>query len=274
MRNNMKLSNTVLIALASLMFSTTVWAEDISDALDKAIQGSQRDAANVARDVYRHPKETLTVFDLSPDMKALEILPGGGWYTEILAPLMKDSGELTVASFGENHPTKYLRDVHNKFMKKIGADAETYGKVKTVLFENNGYLTDIPDGSLDIVMTFRNSHNWIRYGGIEDIFAAFNRVLKPSGVLGVVQHRAADGSDPKVSAEKGYIPKTYLIELIEANGFELVKSSDINANPKDTKDYSEGVWTLPPSYRAKNKDKAKYAAIGESDRMTLKFIKQ
>lgn len=274
MRNYMKLSNTVLIALASLMFSTTVIAEDISVALDKAIQGSQRDPANVARDVYRHPKETLMIFGLTPDMKALEILPGRGWYTEILAPLMKDSGELTVASFGVNHPTKYLRNVHADFMKKVDADPETYGKIKTVLFKNNGYLPDIPDNSLDIVMTFRNSHNWIRYGGIEDIYAAFNRVLKPGGVLGVVQHRANDGSDPKESAEKGYIPKSYLIELIESKGFELVKSSDINANPKDTKDYPEGVWSLPPSYREKEKDKAKYTAIGESDRMTLKFVKQ
>ena len=274
MRNNMKLSNTVLIALASLMFSTTVWTKDISDVLDKAIQGSQRDPANIARDAYRHPKETLTTFDLSPDMKALEILPGRGWYTEILAPLLKGSGELTVASFGENHPTKYLRNIHTDFMKMMDADPETYGKVKTVVFDNNGYLADIPDNSLDIVMTFRNSHNWIRYGGIEDIYTAFNRVLKPGGVLGVVQHRADDESDPKVSAEKGYIPKSYLIDLVEAKGFELVKSSDINANPKDTKDYPEGVWTLPPSYREKDKDKAKYTAIGESDRMTLKFIKQ
>ena len=273
----MKLSKPILAIFTSLVLSSTVWAEDISVALDKAIQGSQRDPVNVARDVYRHPKETLTVFDLSPDMKALEILPGRGWYTEILAPLMKDSGELTVASFGENHPTKYLRNIHADLMKKMDADPETYGKVKTVMFNNNGYLADIPDNSLDIVMTFRNSHNWIRYGGIENIeniYAAFNRVLKPGGVLGVVQHRAADGSDPKVSAEKGYIPKSYLIDMIEDKGFELVKSSDINANPKDTKDYPEGVWSLPPSYREKEKDKAKYTAIGESDRLTLKFIKQ
>ena len=273
MRNNMKLSNTILITLASLVFSTTVWAEDVSDALDKAIQGSHRDPANVARDVYRHPKETLMTFGLTPDMKALEILPGRGWYTEILAPLMKDSGELTVASFGENHPTKYLRNIHADFMKKMDADPETYGKVKTVVFNNDGYLSDIPDNSLDIVMTFRNSHNWIRYGGIEEIYAAFHRVLKPGGTLGVVQHRADKGTDAKITAEKGYIPKSYIIDLIEAKGFELVQISEINANPKDTKDYPEGVWSLPPSYREKEKDKAKYTAIGESDRMTLEFIK-
>ncbi len=274
MRNNIKQFDTALTVLAALMFSTTVRAENISDALDKVMQGSHRDPANVARDIYRHPKETLMTFGLTPDMKALEILPGRGWYTEILAPLMKDSGELTVAGFGENHPTKYLGNLHIDFMDKMRADPDTYGKVKTVVFDNNGYLADIADNSLDIVMTFRNSHNWIRFGGIEEIYPAFHRVLKPGGILGVVQHRAHDGSDPGVSAEKGYIPKSYLIKLIESKGFELVKSSDINANPKDSKDYPEGVWSLPPSYREKDKDRAKYTAIGESDRLTLKFIKQ
>jgi len=272
MNQYMKLYKTIFVILA-LFISAMTMAEDTSTKLDKAIQGSQREAKNVARDIYRHPKETLMFFDMQTDIKVLEILPGRGWYTEILAPLLKDSGELTVASFGDTHPTKYLRNIHIDFMKKMNADTDTYGKVKTVVFNKSGYLADIPDNSMDMVVTFRNTHNWIRYGGIEEIYAAFYRVLKPGGTLGVVQHRANAGSDFKVSAEKGYVPEKYLIKLVETTGFELVKKSEMNANPKDTKDHPQGVWTLPPSYREKEKDKDKYTAIGESDRMTMKFIK-
>jgi len=270
----MKLLQTIYMILVSLILSTTVMAGDTSAELDKVLQGSQRDTKNVARDIYRHPKETLMVFGMQSDMKVLEILPGRGWYTEILAPLMKDSGELTVASFGDTHPTKYLRNIHIDFMKKMNADTDTYGKVEVVVFNDGGYLKDIPDNSMDMVVTFRNTHNWIRYGGIEEIYASFNRVLKPGGILGVVQHRADKGTDAKITAEKGYVPKSYLINLVEDAGFELVKKSDININLADSKDYPEGVWSLPPSYREKDKDRAKYTAIGESDRMTLKFIKQ
>jgi len=270
----MKLFQTIYMMLVSLILSTTVVAGDISVELDKVLQGSQRDARNVTRDVYRHPKETLMIFGIEPNMKVLEIWPGRGWYTEILAPFLRDSGELTVASFGDEHPTKYLRNVHIDFMKKINAEPDTYGKVKTVVFDNNGYLADIPDNSLDMVVTFRNTHNWIRYGGIEEVFVAFHRVLKPGGTLGIVQHRADKGSDPKVTAEKGYVPKSYLINIVEDAGFELDESSEINANLADSKDYPEGVWSLPPSYREKDKDRERYTAIGESDRMTLRFRKE
>ena len=270
----MKLLQTIYMMLVSLILSTTVMAGDTSAELDKVLQGPQRDSKNVARDVYRHPKETLMFFDMKSDMKVLEILPGRGWYTEILAPLMRDSGELTVASFGETHPTEYLRNIHIDFMKKLDADTDTYGKVEVVVFNDGGYLKDIPDNSIDIVVTFRNTHNWIRRGGIEEIYASFNRVLKPGGILGVVQHRADKGTDAKITAEKGYVPESYLINLVEDAGFELVKKSDVNINLADSKDYPKGVWSLPPSYREKDKDKARYTAIGESDRMTLKFIKQ
>jgi predicted methyltransferase len=135
-------------------------------------------------------------------------------------------------------------------------------------------LKDISDDSQDMVVTFRNTHNWIRFGGVEDAYRAFHRVLKKGGVLGVVQHRADKGSAAKDSAQKGYVPSSYLIRLIEDMGFELVATSEVNANSKDTKDYPEGVWTLPPSYRLKDVDKEKYTAIGESDRMTLRFVKK
>jgi len=270
----MKLLQTIYMILVSLMLSSTVLAGDTSAELDSVIQVSQRDAKIVARAVYRFPNETLMFFDLQTDMKVLEILPVRGWYTEILAPLMKDSGQLTVASFGDTHQTKYLRNIHIGFMKKINADTDTYGKVEVVAFNKSGYLAEIPDNSMDMVVTFRNTHNWIRRGGIEEIYAAFNRVVKPGGILGVVQHRADKGTDAKITAEKGYVPESYLINLVEDAGFELVKKSDINSNLADSKDYPEGVWSLPPTYREKDKDKAKYTAIGESDRMTMKFIKQ
>ncbi len=273
MRDNMKRLITILAMLASFILSTNILAGELSTELDSVLQGSQRDARNVARDVYRHPKKTLMFFDLKTDMDVLEILPGRGWYTEILAPLMKDSGKLTVASYGEAHPTKYLRNIHIDFMKKMNADPGTYGKVKTVVFNKESYLADIPDNSLDMVVTFRNTHNWIRFGGIEDIYAAFNRVLKPGGTLGVVQHRANKGEDAKTTAEKGYVPESYLINLVEDAGFELVRKSDINANLADSKDYPKGVWSLPPTYREKDNNRDKYTAIGESDRMTMKFIK-
>ncbi len=270
----MKSFKSIIVILTAFIIPATTMAEDTSAELDSVIQGTHREAKNVARDIYRHPKETLLVFGIQSNMKVLEILPGRGWYTEILAPLMKDSGELTVASFGDTHPTKYLRNIHVNFMKKLNADTDTYGKVEVVVFNNGGYLKDIPDNSMDMVVTFRNTHNWVRYGGIEEIFTAFNRVLKPGGILGVVQHRADKGTDAKTTAEKGYVPKSYLINIVEDAGFELVKKSDINSNLADSKDYPEGVWSLPPTYREKDKDRAKYTAIGESDRMTLKFIKQ
>ena len=262
-----------LFSILILFFINTAFAADINTLLDEAISGQHRSPENVARDVYRHPKETLLFFGLQPDMKVLEILPGRGWYTEILAPVLKDNGELTIASFGADHPTEYLANIHVEYMKLLDANPDMYGQVKRILFKKESYLEDIPDNTLDMVVTFRNTHNWIRYGGIEDIYAAFYRVLKPGGILGVVQHRADKGADANQTAENGYVPETTIIKLAESLGFELVDKSEINANPKDTKDYPAGVWTLPPTYRMGDLDKDKYTAIGESDRMTLKFIK-
>ena len=269
----MTLTKTFIIACSLFSFITfNTYSDD--HGLDSAINAEHRAAKNKARDVYRHPKETLTFFGIHSSMKVLEILPGRGWYTEILAPYLAREGHLTVASFGENHPTKYLANIHKDYVKTLEANPDVYGKIDVVLFKENNYLEAIPDASMDMVVTFRNTHNWIRYGGIEEVFAAFHRVLKPGGVLGLVQHRADKGSDAKETAENGYVPESYLIRLIEDKGFELVGKSDINANPKDTKDHPKGVWTLPPSYRLKDVDKEKYTAIGESDRMTFRFIKK
>ena len=269
----MSLTRILIIAYTLFsLFALNAYAD--GHRLSSAVNDASRSADNKARDVYRHPKETLQFFQIKPSMKVLEILPGRGWYTEILAPYLADKGHLTVASFGANHPTKYLANFHNDFVKMMTANPKTYAKVDVVSIKEDTYLQSIPDTSLDMILTFRNSHNWIRYGGITERYVAFNRVLKSGGILGVVQHRAADGGDHKVTAEKGYIPESYLIRLIEDQGFELMGTSEINSNPKDTRDHPEGVWTLPPSYRLKNIDKEKYTAIGESDRMTLRFVKK
>jgi predicted methyltransferase len=267
--------NLTRILLISLLFTINIGSANAADAfIEKAVASEHRPAKNKSRDVYRHPAETLSFFGIKQDMSVLEILSGRGWYTEILAPILKDNGQLTVTSFGDKHPNDYLRNVHNEFEKMLDADPDVYGNVKRTVFKDKGYMEDIADGSQDMVVTFRNTHNWIRFGGIEDIYKSIHRVLKDGGVLGVVQHRANKGADVKESSQKGYVPETYLIRLIEDIGFELVATSEVNANPKDTKDHPEGVWTLPPSYRLKDVDKEKYKAIGESDRMTLRFIKQ
>ena len=267
----MKLTHFFLFIFLVINGQNLIAADDF---IEQAVTAKHRSAENKARDAYRHPAETLAFFGIKQDMKVLEILPGRAWYTDILASILKDQGELTAASFGANHPNDYLRGIHEKFEKHIGANPEVFGKVKPAVFENNGYLNEVDDNSQDMVLTFRNTHNWIRYGGIEDVFKSFHRVLKKGGTLGLVQHRANDDADAKASAENGYVPEAYLISLIESYGFELVEKSEINANPKDTKDHPKGVWTLPPSYRLKDVDKEKYNAIGESDRMTLRFIKR
>lgn len=267
----MKLINFFLISLLFIFNINSVNANETF--IKNAIASDHRSEENKARDQYRHPAETLTFFGIKEDMNVLEILPGRGWYTEILAPIVKDNGLLTAASFGANHPNDYLRGIHEKFEQYLDSKPDLYNKVKRVVFHDNGYLNDVANNSQDMVVTFRNSHNWIRYGGIEEIYKSFYRVLKKGGVLGVVQHRANRGDDAKVSAENGYIPEAYLIRLIENVGFELVDKSEINANPKDMKNHPKGVWTLPPSYRLKDVDKEKYTAIGESDRMTLRFVK-
>ena len=267
----MKLINYFFIC--SLLLINMNNAKAAEDFIEKAVVSEHRTEKNKARDEYRHPAETLDFFGIKQDMQVLEILPGRGWYTDILAPILKDKGQLTVASFGANHPNEYLRGIHEKFEQYLDSKNDVFANVKTVVFEDKGYLNDVNDNSQDMIVTFRNTHNWIRYGGIEEAFKAFYRVLKKGGVLGIVQHRANEGDDAKVSAENGYVPETYLIKLIESYGFELVEKSEINANAKDTKNHPKGVWTLPPSYRLKDVDKEKYTAIGESDRMTLRFVK-
>ncbi|PCC75055.1 Predicted methyltransferase [Nannocystis exedens] len=247
------------------------------EALKAAIAGPQRSAENRARDQYRHPLETLLFFGLKKDMTVVELWPGGGgWFTEILAPTLRDSGKLIVTNFDTSGPPDaYQTRSGNKFKEKLAGAPEVYDKVEVVTVTDPSALVLAPENSVDLVVTFRNTHGWVEDGIDAAIYGAAFKALKPGGVLGVEAHRAKPQpvDDPKKIAATGYLPEDWVVARIESFGFKLQARSEINANPKDTKDYEKGVWTLPPSFELGDKDRDKYAAIGESDRMTLKFVK-
>lgn len=241
--------------------------------LPQGLAAPHRSPANVARDPYRHPVGTLAFFGIREDSVVVEVLPGSaGYYLEILAPFLKDQGLYIAASRDATAAPKYLAD-HQKLLARLKAEPDLYGKVQVTQF--NAGLHDIaPPGSADFVLTFRNLHNWIERNEIEGALRAFHKALKPGGVLGVVDHRGRTDMSQEAQMKSGYVRQDYAIALIEKAGFKLAGASEVNANPRDTKDHPAGVWTLPPTYRLKEQDRAKYRAIGESDRFTLKFVKR
>jgi predicted methyltransferase len=240
-------------------------AADPATALAAALAAPTRTPANVARDKYRHPAETLTFFGLQPGQSVVELWPGGGWYTEVLAPYLASGGTLTVVPPTGNYEQRIRTKV---------ASNPVYSSVQVAAF-SSGQPTAIAPGSADLVLTFRNVHSWLDGDSpiADQVFAEAFRVLKPGGTLGVVEHRLAEEADDARQLTSGYVKVSTVRKLAEAAGFKFAGSSEINANPLDTKDYPEGVWTLPPSLQLGDKDRAKYLAIGESDRMTLKFVK-
>jgi len=242
-------------------------AKPLPKTLDEAVNSDFRTEKNKARDTYRHPLATLQFFEVQPDQTVIEISPAGGWYTEILAPLLATKGQYVGTVKKAD-----LSDKMNADLKAwVDKNPEASSKAKFVEFGGDNWkLGD--DGSADRVLTFRNVHNWMIAKKEKDYFKAFYAVLKPGGILGVVEHRAGKKTKSK-NGDKGYVQEKYIIDLAKKAGFKLMAKSEINANPKDTKDYPEGVWTLPPTLRLGDKDRDKYLAIGESDRMTLKFIK-
>ena len=246
-------------------------------ALRAALAGEHRAPENRARDVYRHPLETLLFFGLRPDMTVVELWPGGGgWFTEVLAPVLRERGKLITTNFDTSGPADaYGTKAGKKYQDKLAASPAVYDKVEVVTVKDPQTLTLAPDGTVDLVVTFRNTHGWVEDGIEPAIYGAAFRALKSGGVLGVEQHRAKPGpvADAKKQAETGYLPEDWVIARVESFGFKLAGKSEVNANPKDTKDYAKGVWALPPALQNGETDKAKYQAIGESDRMTLKFIK-
>ncbi|WP_369942211.1 class I SAM-dependent methyltransferase [Xanthomonas medicagonis] len=244
-------------------------------ALQAAIDGSWRDRVYVARDAYRHPGQTLAFFGITPTQTVIEITPGGGWYAEILAPYLRDRGQYIAAvvdpaAVPEGRGRDYQQKARATLEQKFAAAPAQYGKAKLVAYSPTAPVFG-PDASADLVLTFRNVHNWRMSGQAEGMFKGFFQVLKPGGVLGVVEHRAK--ADVPADDKSGYVGQAQVIAMAEAAGFKLAGKSEVNANPRDSKDYPGGVWTLPPSNDHDAADDAKYKAIGESDRMTLKFVK-
>lgn len=248
-----------------------------ADPMDAILAGDWREPANTARDAWRHPRETLAFFGVGPSQAILEITPGGGWYTEILAPLPRDKGRyvgaiVDPAKAGSERAQQYYATNNGKLRDKLAARADVYGNATLVEFDPKAPVFGEP-ASMDVVLTFRNVHNWAMNGDEAAMFKAFYDVLRPGGVLGVVEHRAAAGKGFEDVKESGYLPEDYVIGLATAAGFVLQEKSEVNANPADTKDHPNGVWTLAPSNNHPEEDRPKYAAIGESDRMTLRFVK-
>ncbi len=249
-------------------------AADVTAALQKAAAGEHRSAENIARNQYRHPVETLSFFGIRPNMTVVEISPGGGgWYTEVLAPFLREQGRLIAANYDTGSEIEYYRVNAAKYLEKLKSRPDLYDRVSAIDFAPPKKSELAPAGSVDMVVTFRNVHNWINTGNEAQVFAAMFKALKPGGTLGLVEHRGKPDMVGKEWAKKGYVPEAETIRLAEQAGFKLVERSEMNANPKDTKDYPKGVWTLPPTLEEGDKDRDKYLAIGESDRMTLKFVK-
>lgn len=245
-------------------------------ALRKAIAAPTRSITNVVRDAHRNPEHTLAFFRVEPQHTVVEIWPGAGWYTEILAPYLKEEGQLIAAHFDPDDGSDYQRRSLDDFRKKLDDPRGIYEKVTlSVLdFDPNTPITE--PGTADRVLTFRNVHNWLAAGMDETrlAFRKFHQALKPGGMLGVVEHRALPGTELDQMIETGYVTQQLVTELAEEAGFELVGSTPINENPQDTKDHPEGVWTLPPTLKLGDENRTTYLAIGESDRMTLLFRKK
>ena len=266
-----------MLLLMSLLGSFSMFAPSAQadDALQAAINGPQRSEANRARDVARHPRETLQFFGITPKMTVVELNPGAGWYTEILAPYLKSQGQLIEALDDPESDSEYARKNFARYQKKLTDNPAVYGKVKLAVFEPPVKLSFADDNSIDLVLTFRNIHNWV-IGGDDNMKLLFKNVfssLKSGGVFGVVDHRLPADRVQDANASTGYVSEAYVIKLAESVGFKLAAKSEINANPKDHADHKNGVWALPPTYANKDEDRQMYADIGESDRMTLKFIK-
>jgi predicted methyltransferase len=281
--NRLAFAGLALAFVAVLLPASREAQADAPDtALSAAIDGPWRSPANRARDAYRHPAESLVFWGLKPGMTVVEVDPGvRGWWTEILAPYARATGGTYVGALPDRAEANSAEDpnaARAAFFKGV-ADTAIFGEVKAYDFGPK-HPDAIPPGSVDFVLVARAFHNWARRGDATGVYLrAFFAMLKPGGILAVEQHRAPEGADPR--AGTGYVPESYVIDEARKAGFILEAKSEINANPKDTKDYPFGVWTLPPTRRSApsgqpadpNFDHAKYDAIGESDRMTLKFRK-
>lgn len=275
-RHSLVASTTAAVALIAGLATSTLAAAAESPTLAEVIAAPHRTPAFVARDVWRHPLETLGFFGVKPTDTVVEIWPGGGgWYTEILAPYLRDHGRYVAAIQPYTLPQTddYARRGAERFKAKLAANPAVYDRTEVSEFRPPERADTVPAGTADVVLTFRNVHNWIEGGFEAAAFESFYKMLKPGGTLGVVEHRAKPGTSREQSIDSGYVTEAYIRALAYSAGFELAGSSPVNNNPNDSKDYPEGVWTLPPVLRLKDVDREKYLAIGESDRMTFRFVK-
>lgn len=275
---------TTMFTWVLMAGGATALAADVTTLLQQAQQGDHRDERNRARDSARHPVETLEFFGWQPPMTVVEIYPGTGWYTEILAPLTRPEGVLYAANFAltaDDLPS-YGKMVQMMFVGKLEKTPAVYDHVVVTELSVPQRVTPAPPGSADMVLTFRNLHNWVRDGEAAEMINVFYRTLKPGGILGLVDHRAKAGTGVDEMARSGYVTEEYAIELVTAGGFKFEASSPTNNNSADSKDHPDGVWSLPQSLRTCKKIEAAdekaaceqpFRAIGESDRMTLRFRK-
>ena len=268
----MKTSSLRLLPILFLVIGSPAFAADDS-RLKEIISGDHRAADDKARDRYRHPYETLEFFGIREDMTVVEVYPGAGWYTQILAPYLKEKGKLIEAVYDQNPETQktWMAEYNKKFSDRYVGKTELYGDITLVDMAPPDRVELAPPGSVDMVLDFRNAHNWLPWGA-DEVAAGWFKALKKGGVVGLIAHRMDEGKP--YDSENGYVHQQTIVDLMLKNGFELAASSEVNGNPKDTKDHSEGVWTLPPGLALGEEKSEKYLAIGESDRMTLKFVKR
>ena len=264
------------ISIALLALTSACNTAPADHALRAAVDNPQRTPAFAERDVWRHPLQTLSFFGLRPEMTVVEISPGTGWYTEILAPYLRERGRLILAADDPASSNGYQRRSAERLQQKLGAMPALYDRVQLTVFDPPRQMALAAPASVDLVLTFRNVHNWAAEGDatVGAAFAAVYASLKPGGVFGVVDHRLPADRLQDAKASSGYLHTDYVVRLARQAGFVLAASSEVNANPKDTADHDGGVWALPPTYANKDKNRVVYAAIGESDRMTLKFVKR
>ena len=268
--------NTILLISLVFFSGNPSYSDDVRnrEVLERSLQGSHRSEANRLRDKYRHPVETLTFFGVKPNSNVVEITPGRGWYSEILAPLLKKNGTFTAVIYDADlTDNAYLKKLNGFYKTKLGDNPEIYSDVRLKEINHKSPVFDL-DSSADFVLTFRNVHNWAKSGTTDEMFRSFYKSLKSGGVLGVVEHRARAGTPVSQQIKSGYMTEQFVIKTAEKAGFVFNAGSNINNNSLDAKDHKNGVWTLLPVQRGlSDKEKSVYAKIGESDRMTLKFVK-
>jgi predicted methyltransferase len=268
------LNKNVMLLSISLLSLAAPAAQSNQVSLSDIVAGEHRLTSNVNRDKYRHPIDTLNFIGIKPNMTVIEVWPGKGWYSEILAPYLKQgSGKLIAAGFPQNEGPKWRQSMAHDYQQWLRSSPEIYDEVGVVELGPPSYWNLGPDNSVDAVVTFRNVHNWLKGGYQAEMFTSFFKVLKPGGVLGVTDHRAPENMDLATMKKSGYVSESLVIAYAKQAGFILEETSEVNANPLDNKDYIKGVWTLPPSLRLGDENKQKYLTIGESDRMTLRFRK-